>query len=598
MAIYLPRLGHEFVTDDHIYIAENPAVTQGAPLAAYFLDRATVASEIQFHTQSYRPLRTLAFRAVALTGGVRPLAFHAVNLTLYLGAIGLLFVLLARIGIPAPAAGLAVGLWALAPVHVESVLYASALGDQLSLVIELAALLLGLRALADGRLRWAALSVSLAFVAMLTKEMAITAAGLLALLALTIRADRRRTAWLVGAHAAAALAFLIIRTAVIGAVGHAPMTASVILDGLAAAPHRLGAYLKIIVAPLGHCPAYTLSKPTPLVMALEWVALGLAVWWLLRRGGRPRLAFGWFVLSLLPVLGLVPLAADMADRFALLPSMALVFLVPCQFSPRWRVPVIAGVATIAIGYGAATMIEAGAWVDNERLWRKAVAIEPRSSQARRNFGLVLLQAGAHERALAELDQAWTLGEQTARIARWRSVALEEFGRYREAETAAAFAAAADPTSPMARAAYGGLLVRRGDIDGAARELRAAQAGARGRDDVSALLLAIRLASAQGDAHAEVAAAERLIALHPREPRFRHRHAQTLLHVKRPQAAVDAARVCLRLSLAQPQCECVLGAALIESGGPVDEARRVLDHALGVLPAGEERTVCETYRKRL
>src|SRR6266498_4854599 len=96
MALYAPTIGHDWVMDDATYIGENPAVTRGAPLAAYFLERDTTASRADFRWQSYRPVRTVAFRALVAAFGVRPGPFGVANLALYGVAIALVALLARR----------------------------------------------------------------------------------------------------------------------------------------------------------------------------------------------------------------------------------------------------------------------------------------------------------------------------------------------------------------------------------------------------------------------------------------------------------------------------------------------------------------------
>ena len=59
------------------------------------------------------------------------------------------------------------------------------------------------------------------------------------------------------------------------------------------------------------------------------------------------LGLGWFVVSLLPVLHLVPLWADLADRFAFVPSVGLALVAAGAMVPQgMRVPpgsLVAGV---------------------------------------------------------------------------------------------------------------------------------------------------------------------------------------------------------------------------------------------------------------
>jgi tetratricopeptide (TPR) repeat protein len=607
-ALFGPRLDHQFVTDDAIYIVENPAVAQGAPLGRYFLDRATVASDPDFHWQSYRPLRTLAFRAVAAVAGMRPLAFGLVNLALYVASAVLMLVLGRRLGLPAGPMLVATLLWVAAPVHAEPVLYASALGDHLSLLLELLALLLALEVLAADRLRIgvAVTSLALAFAAMLAKEMAVTAPALLAALAWGTGAwrDRRRhTLVLVGVHGLAALLFLLARTAVIGAFGHAALTPAGVFAGTTLAPVRLAAYFQIVLAPLGHHPGYVLPVPPLVVQLGAWVGL-LAAAVLLRRAVPPlRVGLAWFALALLPVIGLVPLLADLADRFALLPSMGLAWAgaaAAAHLNRRWVRPAQIAAALLFVLYAAGTLTEGAAWADELTLWRKSTALEPQSGQAHRNLGVVLLRQGRAAEALVHFDRAAALGDDAVDLMRRRAMALDALGDGSRAEAAARAALThLPPDSPRAgqlHALVGGLQVRRGRLPEA--DLSLARARISAPDAPATLMLEAELARAQGDLPAALAAESRLVTRYPREPRFRYRQGLALLLAGNPPGAAAASRQCLTLEPDQPQCLCLLGRSLAAAGTDPPAARRALDAALLALPAGEDRTACEQLRDHL
>jgi tetratricopeptide (TPR) repeat protein len=574
LALYGPHLAHPFVTDDAIYIVENPAVVEGAPLAAYFTDRATVASNPDFQWQSYRPLRTLAFRAVVKVAGLRPLAFGLTNLVLYLAGALLALGLGRRLGL-AEGALWGAALWIAAPVHVEPVLYASSLGDHLSLVLELSGLWLALDALRAGR-GWigrAAAGGVLLAAAMLTKEMAVTAPALLALLVVGTRAWGRRAALLVGAQGLVALLFLGLRTAVLGAFGHGAVTAGGALGQLAMVPWRLGAYLRIVLSPLGHSAAYVLPAPPAVALVAAWLGL-VAVALLVRRAPLlARVGLGWFALALLPVLGVVPVFADLADRFALLPSVGLVWLVPLAVVAlrRWRLAAALAPALLLVAYAAGTWVESEAWGDEAALWGKAVALEPRSAQARRNLGIILLQRGQPAEALRQFDEARALGEQAGELDRRRAMALEALGRHDEAEAAVVEALRREPDLGAAHALYGGLLVRRGALAEAERALSAAQRWAPERP--STLLLEIELAAKSGDLRREVLTEGRLIARFPAEPRFRYRRGLTLLMANDARGAAAEAAQCLRLAPGNPQCACLEGRAAVAAGGVASEEQK-------------------------
>jgi tetratricopeptide (TPR) repeat protein len=504
--------------------------------------------------------------------GLRPLAFGVANLALYLGGALLGLGLGRRLGLGAGALWGA-ALWIAAPVHVEPVLYASALGDHLSLVLELGGLWLALDGIRAGWTR-AVAGWLLVAAAMLTKEMAVTAPALLALLALGTHAWSRRAALAVAAHALAALLYLGLRTAVLGAFGHGAMTAGGALAQLAMVPWRLGAYLRIVVSPLGHSAAYVLPSPGAIALAVAWLGL-LAVALLARRAPlAARVGLGWFAVALAPVLGLVPVFADLADRFALLPSVGLAWLVPLALAVparRWRLPSVIAPALVLVAYAAGTWVESEAWADEGALWSKAVALEPRSAQAQRNLGIILLQRGQAAQALRHFDEARALGEQAGELDRRRAMALEALGRFEEAETAVAEALRRDPDLGSAHALQGGLLLRRGAVAEAEQALARAQRADPERP--STLLLEIELAAKRGDLRHELLAEGRLIARFPAEPRFRYRRGLTLLQAKDARGAAEEAQACLRLAPGTPQCACLAGQAAVAAGGTATEAEQ-------------------------
>jgi hypothetical protein len=490
--LYLPSLHHAFVMDDFVYISENPAVTRGAPLAAYFTDRTTTSSELALRVQVYRPLRTLSFRAVAAAFGARPAPYRALNVLLYALCGGLLLVLCERLGATRGASLLAAALWVAAPVHVEAVIYPSALGDQLSLFASLLSLLLGLDALRGSlslsgprALGLGAASLALSACALLCKELAIVQPALYALLATALLGrdalrDRRAIGITIG-HGLVALLFLLARSAVLGQVGQVPLTLLGTLDGALRAPLRIWHYVRICLLPLGHNPAYQLPAPSDLALALAALALAvvLALIWRARRGVAAVWVGGlWFLIALLPVLNLVPVLADLADRFALLASVGLALSCAGGLSgplagdrPR-RVALLACGASLLL-FCAGTLVEARFWQSDGVLWRHAAEEEPGSAQAHANLGVVLLNEGKAEAALRELDQAQALGRTEPEVDFRRGLLLLALGREAEAEAAVRTALGKDGSIGRAHALLGEIHLRRGQLDEAEREARIA-----------------------------------------------------------------------------------------------------------------------------
>ena len=395
-------------------------------------------------------MRTVAFRALVAAFGVRPLPFGIANLVLYAVAIALVAGLIVRVSGDRAAALAATALWALLPVHVEPVAYASALGDQLSLVLQLLALAAAARAIAAPSFAVVAAPASLvaAALAMGAKEMAVTEGPLLAAGVAccwrTLAPDaRRRALVVVAAHAAVTLGFLVLRTHVIGAVGQGAITTLTLRIAARAVPILLWKYLALIVAPLGHAAAYAAPSLSRTRAAVAWlgVAAVVVVLWRARHatvGRRLAFAAAWFAISLVPVLHVVPLLAYYADRFAFVPSVGVALAVAAALAAagRWRRVALVAAAAVALVYAVAVPVEARAWRDETTLWRHAVDVEPDAALAQSNLGIALLRAHAAAEALVHLQAAERISGGGPATSMQQALALEELGRYDEAAAAA------------------------------------------------------------------------------------------------------------------------------------------------------------------
>jgi tetratricopeptide (TPR) repeat protein len=170
---HLPGLANGFVYDDFRFIAENPGVATLADPAGLLFDPARASTPVDHDI--WRPLRTLGFALQHAAGGGSAWIFHATSLALFALLVRLLAALWRRVaGFPAAVAAAAALLFAVHPVTVESVAWASSQGDLLAAIGVVAALLLARRR------PWVCTAVVL--MALLGKESASPLAGGLALL--------------------------------------------------------------------------------------------------------------------------------------------------------------------------------------------------------------------------------------------------------------------------------------------------------------------------------------------------------------------------------------------------------------------------------
>ena len=163
---YLPALAGDFVWDDVIF-AEEPVIHAASGLRSIWLSPADIRNE-----GHYWPLVYTSFWLEHQLWGLQPAGFHAVNILLHLLNCLLLWRLLARLRVPAAAVIAAV--FAVHPLHVESVAWIIERKDVLSALFYLGAVLTWIRfaaAPAPGRY---ALALLLFAAGLLAKSVVVT----------------------------------------------------------------------------------------------------------------------------------------------------------------------------------------------------------------------------------------------------------------------------------------------------------------------------------------------------------------------------------------------------------------------------------------
>ncbi len=148
--------------------------------------------------------------------------------------------------------------------------------------------------------------------------------------------------------------------------------------------------------------------PAPSHWPVGWVAgaalilvvlSALALW---RSRAAPYLPVGWFwyVGTLVPVIGLVQVGQQaMADRYSYLPLIGLSIAVvwaAAEIPARWpgtRVVLAVCGATVVGACAALTWNQLGHWRDSASLFRRALAVTRDNAVAHNNLGVCLLNAG-------------------------------------------------------------------------------------------------------------------------------------------------------------------------------------------------------------
>ena len=197
---YLPTLGYGFVYDDILQIVQNHDLVSLRNIPEFFtqfISKAGIHNSRQ--PVFYRPLFFSQLCLTRVLFGPGPFGFHLVSLLLHIGNTLLLYVIALRLGLRQEAARLAGLLFAVHPVHVESVVWSSASPDLMVLGATLVSLLAFLNAQeandsGTARYGWRALSLFAFLAALFVKETSLIILPLLAAIILLqpARFDRAR----------------------------------------------------------------------------------------------------------------------------------------------------------------------------------------------------------------------------------------------------------------------------------------------------------------------------------------------------------------------------------------------------------------------
>jgi tetratricopeptide (TPR) repeat protein len=403
---YLPALTGGFIWNDSDYVT-RPALRSLGGLHRIWTEAGAA--------EQYYPLLHSAFWVEHRLWGDNPLGYHAFTVLLH-GASAVLFALVLRrlfSGAPAasrPPAGtewLAALLFALHPVHVESVAWISEEKNTLSLAFYLASALAYLRFDEERRPGTYASALALFACALACKTVTATlpAALLVALWWRRGRLDWGRdfaplAPWLAMGAAAGLFTSWVERH--YGGAQGADFDISGIARALVAG-RAVWLYLGRLAWPSGLNFIYPRWSVDPSagwqwLLPLGVLALGAALWAVRGRSRGPLAAYLLFVGSLFPALGFVNLYGAryswVWDHWQYLPDLGPIALAAAGLAAGWRrlAPRARGLgsglaAALAVLLGALTWAHCGMFHDDETLYLETIRRNPDSWFAHYNLGL-------------------------------------------------------------------------------------------------------------------------------------------------------------------------------------------------------------------
>jgi tetratricopeptide (TPR) repeat protein len=634
--VYHPVRDFNFVPyDDDRFVYDNPHVRQG--LTMHALQWAAAAGTPwgdHVHADYWRPLSFISHAADVEFFGMNPGPHHLISAGIHLLAVIALFCALTKLSRNLWVGAFASALFAIHPLHVESVAWIAERKDVLS------GLFLGLTlwcyaSYAEAPFRWSRYVTFIAagLLALMCKPITVTLPCLLLVVDYWPLNRVRSVPWRVLlmekfplVAMAAGVALLTILSPSYGAE---TMETLPFWARAANAINSYAAYLGDLVWPSGLAVFY----PHP-GTNISWFSVGMsaavlavisgtAVW---LRHRCPFLLAGWlwFLIALIPVSGILASGSQArADRYAYLSLIGIYLAISwggaalARFVPRRWMYWCGGLAAIG-ALAVASYRQLSYWSDGVRLWARALEVAGPHYQVLNAYGAALANAGELEKAkiyyarAVEAEPRWrnaylNIGNLLAgqgdyagavewfeRILKIRphdadglnalGMGYLRLGEPREASKCFEAALETNPRSFRALLELGRMHGKAGEVEKSAELLTRAVSASPG--SVEALALLANTRAALGDFSGAIALYEKARAIDPSSPTVDYNLAVTFFDAGQTARAIEAFHRVITRSPDWPEAYVGLGDALMKQGD-TQKALESYRRALSFRPGTEE-----------
>jgi len=552
--VFGQTLGHRFVNfDDGAYVYRNPEVTRGISIQGIkWAFTHPVAA-------NWHPLTILSHMLDCQLYGVRPARHHFTNVVFHSIAAVLLFLAIWWMTRALWRSAFVAAVFAIHPLHTESVAWIAERKDLLSGVFFMLTLIGYVHYThRPSWLRYLLLPIFFAC-GLMAKPMLVTLPFVLLLLDYwplrrfdqsgdaavgSATVDFEKRSWkrlilekfpLFTLSAAASVAAIITQERSINLINHMSLASRignafvslVIYLGQTVWPQSLAAFYPY--------PENRVPWAVGVAMAL-FATVSIAAFALRKR--KPYFLTGWlwFVGMLVPVIGIVQVGIQAhANRYNYLPQIGLCLIVAwavADLLKGWRYERVIGgafsvAAVIALAWSA--RIQTSYWYDSQSLWERALAVTPDNEMVREHLSDAYLDKGRVNDAILQAREAVKLLPESADAHGVLGAAL---GRTSQLDEAIAHLQTAELLNPkLARVHYnlGNVLLQRGKIDDA------------------------------------IANYETELRIYPTFAEGHNNLASALFRKGRPDAAFDHLKTALELNPNYPEARNNLGIALSQKG---------------------------------
>jgi len=417
-AVYLQVGDHQFLSfDDDVYVTNNPHVVDG------LTGDNVVWAFSSVEAANWHPVTWLSHMADAQVFGMNPRGHHLTNVVIHALSALLLLLFLFQVTGSLWKSSFVAFMFALHPLHVESVAWVAERKDVLSAFFWLSTLLFYSKYASKKSVAMYLLSLLFFVMGLMSKPMTVTLPVVMLLLdywplhrydipgpdrglAKAVALVKEKIPFFIGSIVSAFLTLYAQHEG--GAIRDLDFVSPAMRIENAVVSYVN--YLGKTVWPHDLAVFYPLPSFIPL-----WQAIGSLVVLLLvtaaaigARRRYPYLMVGWFwyLITLLPVIGLVQVGGQsMADRYSYLPLIGI-FIMVAWWVPdlaagmKYRANIIVVLACAAILMSAElTWIQLAYWQDSISLFRHTIQVTSGNSKINYNLGVVYDQKGRTAEAM-------------------------------------------------------------------------------------------------------------------------------------------------------------------------------------------------------
>lgn len=494
--MYVQVSRHQFLSyDDDTYVTNNAHVASGITV------QNIVWAFTSIEANNWHPITWLSHMADVQFFGMDPRGHHLTNIAIHTVSVLLLFLLFLRLTGALWQCLFVAALFAIHPLHVESVAWVAERKDVLSTLFWFLTLIFYTEYVAKQKIFLYILTLLSLLLGLMSKPMLVTLPIIMLMLDYWPLGRYRYEKQKPDLRQCSDVAISLITEKIpffvcalfSGLITIYAQSATGAMSNLITVPFKLRienalvAYITYIgktLWPRDLAVLYPLQQVIPLWQVVSslfvLIFLSTAVIWIGRC--HPYLLFGWFwfLITLLPVIGIIQVGVQsMADRYTYIPVTGLFIMVAWGVPDltrrlRYRQSILALLAgVIIITSIILTWQQLGYWRDSISLYQHTLQVTTGNHYIHNNLGVALQAKGRLDEAIRELQEAVRISPNisqlhtslgTAYAGKWNhDAAIQE---YRQALLL-------DPGNKTAHNNLGVLFARRGDLDAAIMEYREA-----------------------------------------------------------------------------------------------------------------------------